>query len=220
MYFHNRAEAGRLLAAKLEKYKSENIVVLALNPGSIIVAAQIAMRLHANLLLYLVRDIYLPGENEAIAGMGSGGTYVYNNYYSAGELEDMTSEYHQHLDQQRMEKNHELHLLLGRDGEIDKKLLRHRDVILVSDGLSSGFSLNIAAQYLKMVAIKRLIVVTPVATVSAVDKMHLLSDDLVCLNVVESFMGEGTNHYYDQNVIPNVDDTLKIMRNIIINWEQ
>lgn len=218
MYFKNRAEAGRRIASQLEKYKAQNIVVLALDEGSSIVAAQIAMKLHANMVLYLVKNIYLPGETQAIAGLSSTGTYTYNDYFSVGEIEDLATEYHNYIDQKRMEANHDLHVLLGRDGEIDKNLLRHRVVIVVSDGLSTGFSLQLCADFLKTVAIKKMVAVTPVASIPAVDRMHLMADELCCLSVKPNYMG--TNHYYDNNTIPSVDGVLKIMRNITLNWER
>ncbi len=218
MYYKNRAEAGRQIAAQLSKYKAQNIVVIALDEGSSIVAAQIAMKLHANMVLYLIKNIYLPGENQAIGGLSATGTYALNDYFSAGELEDLTTEYHNYIDQRRMEANHELHMLLGRDGEIDKKLLRHRVVIVVADGMATGFALKICADFLKTVAIKKVVAVTPVASVQAVDRMHLIADEICCLSVTPNFMGP--DHYYDDNIIPGIDGVLKIMRNITLNWEQ
>lgn len=217
MYFRNRAEAGRQLAAQLEKYKSQHIVVLALGLGSSIVAAQVAMRLHANMLLYVIKDVNLPGESEAFAGIGSGDVFTYNPRYTPGELDEYNSEYRSYLEQERLEQSHELHMLLGEGGEIDKTLLRHRTVLLVSDGLADGFAINVAADFLKTVAIKKLVIATPIASVPAVDRMHLVGDDICCLNVADNFMG--TNHYYDDNTIPDAEDTFKIMRNISMNWE-
>lgn len=218
MYFKDRAEAGRKLAEKLEKYKSQHIAVIALGLGAGVVAAQVAMKLHANLLLYLIRDIALPGETEALAGLGSGNTYTYNHYFSPGELEEMTAEYHSYLEQLKMQSSHELHVLLGEGGEIDKDLIRHRVVIVVSDGLSSGFSIDVVGDYLKTIAIKKLIIAVPVAGVDAVDRMHLVGDEICCLSVAENYMG--VDHYYDENYKPDIGDTLKMMRNIALNWDR
>lgn len=218
MYFRSRAEAGRQLADRLEKYKAQNIVVLALDEGSAIVASQVAMKLHANLLLYLVKNIYLPGETEALAALSSTGTYTTNDYFSAGELEDLSTEYHNYIDQKRMEANHDLHMLVGRDGEIDKRLLRHRVVIVVSDGLSTGFSFQACADFLKTVSIKKVVAATPFASVSAIDKLHLLSDEICCLDVKSNYVS--TNHYYADNTLPSMEQVFKIMRNITLNWER
>jgi putative phosphoribosyl transferase len=218
MYFKNRAEAGLKLADQLTKYKSQHIVVLALGLGATLVAAQVAMKLHANMLLYVIRDISLPGETEAVAGLGSGDVFTYNQAFSTGQLEEFQSEYRSYIEKERMEQSHELHMLLGEAGEIDKSLLRHRVVLLVADGLGSGFALNVAADYLKTIAIKKLVVATPVASVAAVDRMHLVGDDICCLSTTGNFMG--VNHYYDDNTIPSSEDAFKIMRNIAVNWER
>lgn len=218
MYFKSRAQAGKKLASHLNEYKNTDVVVIALSEGASILAAQIAMHIHSNLLLYLIKDIVLPGENEALAGLSSTDTFVYNSSFSAGQLEDMTSEFRQYIDQERLKKRHELNILLGHEGEIDKDMLRHRVVILVSDGLSTGSSLNVAGEYLKTVAIKKLVVATPLASVAAVDRMHLIADEIVCLSVTDNYMF--TDHYYDDNTIPDIDEVLKMMRNISINWER
>jgi putative phosphoribosyl transferase len=217
MYFKNRADAGKKLAVSLEKYQKENSVVVALSPGASVIGAQVAMNLHANLLLYLIKSIYLPGEIEAIAGLSSTDTFLYNNMFNAGQLEELADEYRGYIEQERINKRHELHVLLGHDGEIDGDLLRRRTVILVADGLPSGFSIDIAAQYLKTIAIHKLVIATPLASVSAVDRMHLVADEIACLAVTDNYMD--TNHYYEDNTIPSVPDILKMMRNIAINWK-
>lgn len=216
MYFRNRADAGRKLAAKLERFKSQNISVVAMSEGAVIVGAQIAMRLHGNLMLLLTQNIYLPGEIDAIASMSSAGDFTYNNMFTAGQLEEMTSEYHGYIDSQRLEKRHELNVLIGHEGEIHPEYLRHHVVILVSDGLPSGFSLDIAAAFLKSITINKLVVVAPIASVSAVDRMHLLGDEICCLSTLNNYIE--TNHYYDDNTIPPVKDLFRMMENISINW--
>jgi putative phosphoribosyl transferase len=216
MYFKSRAEAGRKLAAKLKQFSRQNTVVIALSPGAVIVGAQIAMRIHASLMLIITENIYLPGEHEAIAAMSSVGTFTYNNTFSPGELEEMAGEYHQFIEQQRIEKLHKLNKLIGVDGEINKKFLHRHTVILVSDGLPSGFSLDIADAFLKTVRLDKLVVATPFASVPAVDRMHLLADEIVCLNVIADYMS--TDHYYDDNTIPSLDKLFVVIRNISVNW--
>lgn len=217
LYFKSRADAGKKLVPYLEKYRSENSVVVALNQGASVIGAQVAMAIHANLLMYLIKHIYLPGEIESIAGISSTDTFMYNNMFSAGQLEELAAEYRSFIEQERINNRHELNILLGHDGAIDAKLLRHRTVILVADGLSSGFSIDIAAMFLKTIAIKKLVIATPLASVSAVDRMHLVADEIACLAVTDNIME--TNHYYDDNTVPDVEGVLKIMRNIAINWK-
>ena len=87
---------------------------------------------------------------------------------------------------------------------------------MVSDGLPSGASLDAVADYMKPIRIKRLVVVTPIASVDAVDRMHFFGDELHVVGVTENFMG--VNHYYENNDIPNHEEVVKIINNAILTW--
>lgn len=45
-----------------------------------------------------------------------------------------------------------------------------------------------AAEFMKPFRIKQLIMVSPFATVAAVDQMHVLADELVCINVFDDII--------------------------------
>lgn len=216
MYFKSRAEAGRKLARKLAHYQNQNVAVVSLSEGGTIVGAQIAMQLHASLSVLLTENIRLPGETDAIAAVTSAGTFTKNTMFSAGQLEEFMAEYHGFIEEQRITKMHQMNLLMSHDGEIDKDCLRRHIVILVSDGLTNGFSLSVAEDYLKTVAIKKLVVVTPVASVKAVDRMHLVADEIFCLDVKPNYIS--TDHYYDDNTVPTSEDMFLIMKRIATNW--
>jgi putative phosphoribosyl transferase len=216
MYFKSRAEAGRLLANKLKKYNDQHCAVVALTPGSILIGAQIAMRLHASLMLMLSEKINLPGEPDPIAAM-TDNTFTYNHMYSAGQLEEFVGDYHGFIEGQRIEKLHQLHKLMIDGGEIQPEKLRHHIVILVSDALQNGMSLEIAADYLKPIKMKKLIIATPLASVASVDRMHLVGDEIFCLSVSENLME--ADHYYDDNTIPDQTQIQAITHNIALNWQ-
>lgn len=218
MYYKNRVEAGRRLASELDAYKTQNSVVVALSESSVLVAVQIAMELHANLLLFLTRDIKLPGEHRAVAAVSSAGSFGYNDSLSEGEIAEIKGEFHNFMEQERFKRMHEINMLVGSDGEIDKKLLRHRNVILVADGMSDGFTLMLAYQYLRTVAIKKVIVAVPVASVAAVDKMHVVADELYVGGVTDNFLS--IDHYYEQNYEMGIEDIMKILRNVSLTWRR
>ena len=218
MYFESRVQAGQLLARQLAKtYKDERCAVVALSDGAVMVGAQIAMELHCVLMMLLTDAIQLPHENTAIAGINQDGSFTYNNFYSPGEIEDFVSEYRSFIEQEKMHKLHEMHRLEGRGGLIRKKLLAGHNVILVSDGLSNGFSLDLAAEFLKPIKIKRLIVATPFASVPAVDRMHILADEIVCLNVIEDFYT--TDHYYEKQDVPPHEKVVRTIEQIVSHWK-
>src|SRR3989338_9266437 len=124
MYFKNRAEAGRQLVAKLRKFDNQQCAVIALNSGPVVVAAQIAITLHANLMVLMSEDIVLPGEHDPLAAMTTS-TFTYNQSLSSGQVDEYVNEYHGLIDEQRVAKFRKLNSLLSNGGEIDPKFLRH-----------------------------------------------------------------------------------------------
>lgn len=217
MYFESRAQAGQILAAQLvEKYRYENCAVVALSDGAVQVGEQIAQELHCILTMLLVEDIQVPGENVSFGGVSQNGGFTYNGMFSAGEVEEYNGEFHGYLEEQKREAFERINRLLGDGGVIDSDMLRDHVVILVADGLDNGASLDVAMDFLKPIRINRLVVATPIATVPAVDKLHMIADELHVLDVKENFMG--IDHYYEQNDIPSHEETIAKINQIVLNW--
>lgn len=217
MYFESRGEAGQKLAAELlEKYRYENCAIVALSDGAVLVGEQIAVQLHCILTMLLIEDIQVPGESVSFGGVSSNGGFTYNGMFSAGEVEEYTSEFHGYLEEQKREAFQKINRLLGDGGLIDNEMLRDHVVILVADGLDNGASLDVAVDFLKPIRISKLVVVAPVASVQAVDKLHTVADELHVLDVKENYLG--TNHYYTNNTIPSHEETVAKINKIVLNW--
>ncbi len=216
MYFNDRIEAGKKLAEQLSKYRYDNCAVVALSDGGVLVGAQIAIELHCVLTMLLTEQIKLPGELEPIAAVNQDGGFTYNNMFSTGQIEEFTAEFHHYIEQQKLEKLHEMNRLLGQGGIIKRELLRGHTVILVSDGLSSGYSLDAAASFLKSIKIEKLVIATPIASVPAVDRMHIIADEICCLSVIDNYMN--TNHYYEDNKLPDHEAIVKTIETIVYKW--
>jgi len=218
MYFLNRADAGRQLAQKLMEYQTKNCAIISLSDGGVLVGAQIAIKLHSNLMMLMTENIHIPGEPTPLAAMSASDTLTYNKAFSVGEIEEFNMEYFNYIEQERMQKAHQLHALIDAGGQVRKDLLKNHIVIVVSDGLSSGLSLDVAADYLKPIKVKRLIAVTPIASPQALDRMRLFADEVHCLNVAENYVD--TDHYYDDNSVPDREGLYKVIRNISLSWER
>lgn len=217
MYFESRAQAGQILAAQLApQYRYENCAVVALSDGAVQVGEQIAEALHCILTMLLIEDIQIPGEGLSFGGVSQSGGFTYNGMFSAGEVEEYTSEFHGYLEEQKREAFQRINRLLGDGGVIDSDMLRDHVVILVADGIDNGAAIDVALDFLKPIRIQKLVVATPVATIPAVDKLHMAADELHILDVKENFMG--TNHYYERNDIPSHEDTIAKINQIVLNW--
>lgn len=217
MYFSSRLEAGYRLAQLLvEEYRYENTIVLALSDGAVQVGKQIAAELHCVMTLLLAEEIEVPGEGVSFGTLNQSGRFVYNGMFSIGEIEEYYNEFHGYLEDKKREKMSDINQLLGEGGIVSPSMLRDHNVILVSDGLSSGASLDAAADFLKPLRIQRVVIAAPVASVAAVDRAHILGDELHFLSVTDNYLA--TNHYYDVNDIPSHEATIAELNEIVLNW--
>lgn len=216
-YFEDRVQAGKLLANSLKKYKSQNCAVVALSEGGIVVGIEIARKLHASLFLLVTEDVKLPGEEHKPVGtVSSAGSFTYNNEYSTGELEAINTDYHTVVEQQRMLAFQKLNRVSDDESKIPKALLKNHTVIFVNDGLRNGLSLDVAADFIKPIKVKKIVTAVPIASVKAVDKMHLLSDEIQCLNVVEDLLN--IDHYFKENNLPEHEKMIKMMKDVPLKW--
>lgn len=217
MYFESRGQAGQLLAQQLvNTYRYENCAVVALSDGAVLVGEQIAASLHCILTMLLIEDIEVPGESVSFGGVSQNGDFTYNSDFSSGEVNEYTSEFHGYLDEQKREKFQHINRLLGDGGIISNDMLRDHVIILVADGVSDGASIDVAMDFLKPIRTEKIVIVTPLATVPAVDKLHMVADELHILDVKENFLG--TDHYYTDNQIPSHEDTIAKINQIVLNW--
>lgn len=216
IYFKSRADAGQQLAAELKSYRYENCVVLALSDGGVQVGEQIAAELHCILTMLLLEEIEVPGESVTFGTVDQNGGFSFNSAFSKGEKDAYYSEFHGYLEEQKRERFQHMNRLLGEGGILSNDMLRDRVVILVSDGLKHGSVLDAAAEFLKPIRIEKLIMAAPIVSVEAVDRMHVLADELHVLGVTDNFFD--VDHYYDLNDIPSHEETIQKINEIILNW--
>lgn len=218
MYFENRKSAGEILASELfEKYRYEDCAVIALNEGSILVGEPIAIKLHCVLTLLLSEDIEIPGENLVLGGVSQNGNFIQNSFMTQGEFEGYQNEYFGFFEQAKHESFQKLNRLIGDGGTISLDLLRGRNLIIVSDGFTDQSSLDVVFDYIKPINHQKIIVVAPVSSVPAVERIHIMADEVHILDVKANYLA--TNHYYDENEIPTREEMIAKINSIVLNWQ-
>jgi predicted phosphoribosyltransferase len=217
MYFTSRVEAGVKLAQELMKYRFEDTIVIALDQGGVRVGYQIAANLHSSLNQLLSQPINIEGENLQYATVMPGGTIAKNPDLSEQEQEFYYGEYQGEIDQAEREANTSINRVRGDGGELSPETLRDRTVILASDGLKAGNVVEAAVEFLKSVRIKRLVVAVPIVSVEAVDKIHVLADEMHILSVTPSYLG--TSHYYQTDDQPTEDEVRAMLNSVILDWK-
>jgi len=187
--FVNRAQAGRLLAARLTHYASrQHTIVLALPRGGVPVAFEIARVLSVPLDVFLVRKLGLPGQQElAMGAIATGGVRVLNkevvDYLAIPQrIIDMVAR----QEQQELERRERLYR-----GDRPAPEVRGVTVILVDDGLATGSSMRAAIAALKKLEPGRIVVAVPVAPRSTVEELGKDVDEVVCVLMPEPFDGVG-----------------------------
>lgn len=188
--FRDRMEAGQVLAQRLQRVVEDpNPIVLALPRGGVPVAFEVAQGLHAELDLFLVRKLGVPGHEElAMGAVASGGVRVLNHALieqlriTPSEIDRITV-----LEQHEIERRERLY----REGR-PALSLAGRTVIIVDDGLATGATMMAAAQALRARQPKRIIVAVPVAAPETYAELRRHVDEIVCLEMPEPFYSVGT----------------------------
>ena len=194
MYFSDRADAGRQLAAQLGDYTGRpDVLVLALPRGGVPVGYEVARALAAPLDVLLVRKLGVPGHEElAMGAVASGGVRVLNPDVvdSLGIPAPLIDE-----------------VAAREQGELERRELAYRDgrrapdvcgrtVILVDDGLATGSTMRAAAKAVRQQQPQRLVVGVPVASPQTCDEFRDEVDEIVCAITPEPFYAVGV-WYHD-----------------------
>lgn len=218
MYFESRAIAGARLASDLiDSYRYEDSAVVALDAGGVAVGYQVAIYLHTTLQILISETIRIKDESVDYATVIEGGVVARNPDLSESESEYYYGEYQGQIDNDLREANSRIHRMLGDGGDINPDALRSRNVILVSDGLSSGTMIDAAVEWLKPIGVKRIILAVPITSVAALDKAHILADELHILSVTPNYIS--TDHYYDVNDIPDDRMIKRMVNTTILGWK-
>jgi predicted phosphoribosyltransferase len=193
MLFHDRAEAGRVLADRLATYANRpDVLVLALPRGGVPVAYEVAYTLHAPLDVFLVRKLGVPGYEElAMGALASGGARVLNDevvhglHISEEVIEAVTEREREELT--RRERAYR--------GERPAPAVRGRIVLLVDDGLATGSTMRAAIAALRQQEPARIVVAVPVGSHETCAELQTEADEIVCARTPEPFHAVGL--WYD-----------------------
>jgi putative phosphoribosyl transferase len=207
MPFLDRSDAGRRLAARLQKYADcPACLVLALPRGGVPVAFEVARALHVPLDVFLVRKLGVPGHEElAMGAIASGGVRVLNEdvvgplRISSQAIDAVATREQRELERRESEY---------RDGRPTPEVAG-RTIILIDDGLATGASMKAAILALRESRARPIVVAVPVASPQTCSEIGQVADEVICAETPIDFGAVGEWYYdFSQTTDRQVRDSL------------
>lgn len=204
--FRDRKEAGRKLAGKIKEKGILDGLIMAIPRGGVVVGAEIAGILGFDLDLIIPRKIGAPFNPElAVGAVTQDGTVLMNRSLldRLGITEESLNPI---VREQIAEINRRMTLYRGRTDYPDYD---SEEIILVDDGIATGYTVMAALRSLKkMFPSSRIILAAPVA---APDTFRILEDQVdeaISLLLPDEFFAVGQFYY---NFEQTTDDEVKLL---------
>jgi len=187
--YQDRVDAGQRLARALERYAGPETLVLGVPRGGVVVAAEVARALEAPLDVVIARKIGAPHEPEfAIGAVVSGEGGVLLDEPAIRYLQVPAEFIRRETERQEAEIRRQMALYRG-DRPVPE--LAGKTVIVVDDGIATGYTLRAALAGLRRQDPERLVVAAPVGPGSVCREFRQLADDVICLRMPEPFVAVG-----------------------------
>jgi predicted phosphoribosyltransferase len=181
LVFQSRKDAGRFLASMMDSYRDHpETMILAIPSGGVPVGLELARNLALPMDLIITRKIQIPGNSEA----GFGAMTMSGKAFINRELLDMLRLSDTAIDKQMEKVRLELDLRNARFRN-NKPFpnLEGLSVILVDDGLASGFTMLAAIDMAKSHGAAQIIVAVPTSPLSSIVRIQDRVDKIFCANV-------------------------------------
>lgn len=213
--YRDRTAAGQALASLLTRHRyAENGLVLALPRGGIPVARPIALALSVPLDVFVVRKIGVPDSPEtAMGAIATGGVQLLDDALIS-ELSLPQRVVDMVVAKETRELQRREALYRGAESARD---LAGRSIILVDDGVATGYTMRVAILALRQLKPVSLTIAIPVGAPDTCTLLEGLVDELVCPLRPEPFHAVGLwyDHFppvTDEEVREGIAETIEVAK--------
>jgi putative phosphoribosyl transferase len=182
--FRDRIGAAHCLASLMTEFRNANAVVAGIPAGGIPLAVTIAEELQLPLAVLVVSKITLPWNTEAGYGaVAADGTWMLNdNLVKQAQLDQAT------IDSGRDETGNKVRRRAAQfNGILGPVDFEGKSVLIVDDGLASGFTMRVAIASAGQQGARHIVVAVPTGHANAVEDIAGRCDHVYCANVREGY---------------------------------
>lgn len=189
--FEDRKDSGEKLAVKLEKFKDNNPIVLAIPRGGIVTAYETIKKFGFEWDLIIPRKIGAPHNKEiAIGAISVDGVHILNQKFI--DFLDIPPEY---IEKEVFEQTEEIkRRLVKYKGNESYPDVKNKIVIIIDDGIATGFTIQAAIESIRKHEPKKIVLAVPVAPQDAIAQLEKIVDEIICLYIPNEFYAVGL-HY-------------------------
>ncbi len=211
MHFKDRFQAGKALANKLTAYKDRNDVqVLALPRGGVLVGYEVAKALPAPLDVLVVRKLGLPEYPELAIGALAAGDVDRVSPAAVEQFHVTPEALERVIDAERKELHRREHCYRGNRPLPD---LKSKIVILVDDGIATGLTMQAAILSVQQHNPSRVVVAAPVGAADSCAELARMADEVVCASIPRHFDAVGAWYgHFDQTTDAEILELLEHIR--------
>lgn len=200
--FRDRADAGKQLAFQLTKKNLQSPLIFGLARGGVPIADEVARVLKVPVDVLVVRKIGAPGNPEyGIGAITEDGYYWINQQAAAGAGVDTID-----LGAEKKEVSRRIKRYRGNRPRVD---VRGQSVVLVDDGLATGVTAKVAAEYLRKQGAAHVLIAVPVGSTQSIKSLRALHYSVFALEESDVFFSV-SQFYADFNQVSD-DEVVSLL---------
>ena len=197
--FEDRIEAGKRLAEMLEpRYRQvQDGIVLAIPSGGVPVGLEVTRKLAFPFDLIIVKKIPIPHNPEAGYGAVTLEGGVFLNEDLLGRLKLSSLQIEQHISRIKKELEQRNRLFRGGKPSVN---LSEKTVLLVDDGLASGYTMMASVHDAKQRGAKKIVIAVPTGPSRTIEKIQSMVDEIYCPNIRDKIffaVADAYENWYD-----------------------
>lgn len=178
MTFRDRSDAGRQLASRLLGLRGEKVVIMALTPGGVPVAFEVAQALSAPLDVVVVRKLGAPSQPELGIGAIAEGGVRYVAPSAVAEVGASDEDVDAVTERERREIDRRVQVWRGAWPPLP---IAGENAIVIDDAIVTGGTMRAALRALRARRPRSVILAVPVAPLSTLNDLSEDVDAILCL---------------------------------------